>query len=342
MVKHRHSNSQSQLLADLLSYLARTVEMSDDDRRMVAVYIFLAHLAPLEVFPSVPYLNVRGPSGSGKSTLGRAVKGLTGGTRSSDLTPAVLFRKLNARFGRLCVLDEGERVIQGAQRDMFVQMFLEGNVIDGTVERMSRVPQGKDDRANVYRIFGPKCLVSIEGIAVAQVALSRRAIPITMRTASLRFESRKSWKIEKDLRIRLRQWAKDHEDEVLATYRRHRKGLDFANQAHRDLWAPMRAVADELGINITTRCRQHGKILKTHMEKAKRASVTLEAALTKLLGKLPSGQYHCKRLRKRLRKRYGKWARPWSPEKIGHKLRGMGYGKQMGRDGDGSYLEWTR
>jgi hypothetical protein len=344
-----------QLRTDLLTYLGQVADLEHEARSAVAVYVAMAHVAPLRVFPVVPYLDIRGASGAGKSTLGRALASLAGGKVSSGRSPAAMFHWLDAHVGILYVLDEGEAVLRGIRKQDFQEILLEGNWRGGTIERArsggtkniklelikdllqqkhksSRRRTAKDKTTRRYRIFGPKVLVSISGVDPS--ALERRTIPIDMEEAPLVFVSRRNRKQEKVLRRNFERWAKEHRDQVRVQYKAHQNGLDYINQAHRELWAPMRAVADVLGVDVSEFCKAHGAVLK------QRAALTLRDALGRELQALPRGRHHFTDLRKRLQNINGARADLWNEERIGHALRRMGYRQQIGKDGQGKYLDW--
>lgn len=325
------------MIEKVRAYLRQAVWLTDTDLDLALVYAALCHLAPLplRLFATVPYLNVAGPSGSGKSTLGRSLAGLTGGFVSGGRSAPALFRLLNERHGRPIILDEGEETLRGSRREDFESILLNGDYIEGTVERATLTNQRG---VLSYSVYGPKVIIAVRGIDLS--ALFRRAILVEMNPAPLEFIPHRDFDEERTLAQELQTYGTSQADLVRTRLEAHRTSLDFSShgerrryrsQAHRSLWAPMLAIADVLGLNLGPSCEAQGDVLEA------RADLDLPPALQALLRSLSGGRYYLTDLRRHLQARYGAKADFWSHERIGRTLRQLGF--RVRRDGRGRYTD---
>ncbi|MCZ6652963.1 MAG: hypothetical protein O7D91_08040 [Planctomycetota bacterium] len=125
---------------------------------------------------SLPYLNAGGPLGSGKTVLLRVLSRMVfRPLESSNLTCALVFRTLHENGGTL-LLDEAERLRDGAPDAAELRSILLSGYKPGSpAMRLEKV--GDTFKAVSYQVYGPKALAAIANLPEA---LASRCIRICM------------------------------------------------------------------------------------------------------------------------------------------------------------------
>lgn len=164
-----------QAIAERLSYF---VEFPPSEAVGVAatlsLWVLLTYTYP--AWATLPYLSVGGPLGSGKTVLLRVLARMVfRPLESSNLTAPLVFRTLHENGGTL-VLDEAERLRDGAPDAADLRsILLSGYKTGSPAMRLEKV--GDTFRPVAYDVYGPKALAAIANLPEA---LASRCIRINM------------------------------------------------------------------------------------------------------------------------------------------------------------------
>jgi len=124
----------------------------------LALWTMLTYCYP--AWEAVPYLYIGGPAGSGKTRVFELLSRLAfRPIVSSNLSAAALFRTLHERGGTL-LLDEAERLNEGAPDQAEIRsVLLAGYKRGGRATRLEA--SGDSYKTNEFQVFGPKALACI-------------------------------------------------------------------------------------------------------------------------------------------------------------------------------------
>ena len=149
--------SESALLAEILAFIHRYVDLSPLFEKTAAYYVLLTWL--YDGFNALPYLRVRGDPGSGKTRFLLIVGSLTYKPifASGASTVSPLFRILDAFRGTL-IIDESD-FRQSDERSEVVKIFNNGNARGFPVLRSEVSPKGEYN-PHAYWVYGPKIIAT--------------------------------------------------------------------------------------------------------------------------------------------------------------------------------------
>lgn len=217
------------------SYLDFRDEETSD---ILALWIMGTYLYPL--FEAFPYIAIQGPKNSGKTkTLTLIGKLGFNAMLSSSLSPASLFRAVQATRGVLCV-DEAERLSD--PRDPVasdLRLLLNAGYKRGSPAIRC---EGDDYHIAEFEVYGPKAIASIRAL---EDVLESRCIRITMlRTTGPKGNRAVSETGENWARVRhlLYCFALQHFSGVREAYLRG-IGADGLRNRQSELWRPLLAIA---------------------------------------------------------------------------------------------------
>lgn len=205
---------------------------------VLALWVIGTYLYPL--FEAFPYLAIQGPKGSGKTKTLTLLEKLAFNARlSSSISPAVLFRAIQATRGVLCV-DEAERL--GNPRDPVasdLRLLLNAGYKRGSPAMRC---EGDDHCVVEFEVYGPKAIASIHGL---EDVLESRCIRISMLRTTGPKGSRVVSETGEDwagARHGLYCFALQHFSGVREAYLRG-AGADGLNNRQCELWRPLLAIA---------------------------------------------------------------------------------------------------
>lgn len=140
----------------------------------LALWALLSYVYP--AWSAVPYLSVGGPTSSGKTTLfGVLARMVLRPLAASCMTAAALFRTLHDQGGVL-LLDEAERLREGApEAGELRAILLSGYKRGSPAYRLEKI--GERFRRIAFDVFGPKALAAIASLPVQ---LANRCIRLSM------------------------------------------------------------------------------------------------------------------------------------------------------------------
>lgn len=208
----------------------------------LSLWVILTYAYP--AWSSLPYLSVGGPLGSGKTVLLRVLARMVfRPLESSNLTAALVFRTLHENGGTL-LLDEAERLRDGAPDAAELRSILLSGYKPGSpAMRLEKV--GDTFRPVAYQVYGPKALAAIANLPEA---LASRCIRVGMFRAAP-----DSPKPRRRLDAEPHRWQAIRDDLHMTALEYGRTWLDLADRsgvvpaelAGRDfeLWQPLLAIA---------------------------------------------------------------------------------------------------
>lgn len=173
--------SERELLARILSFIHRHVQVSEDFEALASHYALFSWV--YDAFSETPYLRVRGDYGSGKSRFLQTVGSLCYKPifASGASTVSPLFRILDSVRGTL-VIDEGD-FRASDERAEIVKILNNGNARGFPVLR-SEVTSKREFDPRAYAVFGPK-IIATRGF-FDDPALESRCLTEEMGRARLR------------------------------------------------------------------------------------------------------------------------------------------------------------
>lgn len=150
-------DSETALLAEILAFIRRYVDLSPLFEKTAAYYVLLTWL--YDGFNELPYLRVRGDPGSGKTRFLLIVGSLTYKPifASGASTVSPLFRILDAFRGTL-IIDESD-FRQSDERAEIVKILNNGNARGFPVLRSEVSPKGEYN-PHAYWVYGPKIIAT--------------------------------------------------------------------------------------------------------------------------------------------------------------------------------------
>lgn len=150
-------DSETALLAEILGFIHRYVDLSPLFEKTTAYYVLLTWL--YDGFNELPYLRVRGDPGSGKTRFLLIVGSLTYKPifASGASTVSPLFRILDAFRGTL-IIDESD-FRQSDERAEIVKILNNGNARGFPVLRSEVSPKGEYN-PHAYWVYGPKIIAT--------------------------------------------------------------------------------------------------------------------------------------------------------------------------------------
>lgn len=173
--------SEEALIAEILSFLHRYVDVSPLFEQITAYYILFSWV--YDAFAELPYLRVRGDYGSGKTRFllitGSLCYKPIFASGASTISP--IFRILDVFRGAL-IIDEGDFRMSD-ERAEIVKILNNGNVKGFPVLR-SEVTRDKEFKPTAFSVYGPK-IVATRG-DYQDPALESRFIKEEMGTRPLR------------------------------------------------------------------------------------------------------------------------------------------------------------
>ena len=153
--KPEHHGDKGELLADIVAFLHRYVDLSPTFEQIAAHYILLTWVH--DAFNELPYLRLRGEYGTGKTRGLLAIGSLCYRPffASGASTVSPIFHTLD-RFGGTLILDEADFRFSDATSEI-VKILNNGNVKGMPV---LRTMQNRDKEFNprAFRVFGPKII----------------------------------------------------------------------------------------------------------------------------------------------------------------------------------------
>jgi len=153
--KPEHHGDKAELLADIMAFLHRYVDLSPPFEQIAAHYILLSWVH--DAFNEMPYLRLRGEYGTGKTRGLLAIGSLCYRPffASGASTVSPVFHTLD-RFGGTLILDEADFRFSDATSEI-VKILNNGNVKGLPV---LRTMQNRDKEFNprAFRVFGPKII----------------------------------------------------------------------------------------------------------------------------------------------------------------------------------------
>lgn len=226
------------LLGEIECLLARYVSMPPEEMKLVALWALYTYLYEKSFW--TPYLLVTSPvEECGKSTLRRVLQAICHKAKgTSNITAAALFRRVDADAPTL-LIDEWDSTSQEA-REAIHGILNSGAAKDGCVDRCD----GDEHESREFATFCPKAIIGIGDTMDLPNATLSRCISIRLHRA------RPEERLERfrgldgtPIRRKCLRWAKDHyaplsEDPVFP------EGM---GARERDIWAPLLAIADEVG-----------------------------------------------------------------------------------------------
>jgi hypothetical protein len=234
---------------------------------VLALWTMLTYCFPS--WDAVPYLYVNGPAGSGRRACSRSSRAwCSRGFTSSNLSAAALFRTLHERGGTL-LLDEAERLIEGAPEVAELRSILLAGYKRGG--KASRLESNRDSfQMTEFCVFGPKAIACINELPAA---LSSRCIPIQMfrnpPTSSkpqLRVDADRSRWI--DLRDALHALALRPLGEAAPVLANQDDACTLSGRAY-ELWQPLLSIAQWLDASAS--CDRHAPDAGQRSRRASRA-----------------------------------------------------------------------
>jgi len=153
--KPEHHGDKAELLADIVAFLHRYVDLSPVFEQIAAHYILLTWVH--DAFRELPYLRLRGDYGTGKTRGLLAIGSLCYRPffASGASTVSPIFHTLD-RFGGTLILDEADFRFSDATSEI-VKILNNGNVKGLPVLRTMQ-NQDKEFNPRAFRIFGPKVI----------------------------------------------------------------------------------------------------------------------------------------------------------------------------------------
>lgn len=149
--------SDSELLAEIQSFIHRYVDVSPLFEEIASYYVLLSWV--YDAFNELPYLRVRGDFGSGKTrfllTVGSLCYKPIFASGASTVSP--LFRILDSFRGTL-IIDEGDFRLSDEKAEV-VKILNNGNARGFPVLRSEAVGKKEFD-PRAYSVFGPKLVAS--------------------------------------------------------------------------------------------------------------------------------------------------------------------------------------
>lgn len=205
---------------------------------VLALWVMGTYLYPL--FEAFPYIAIQGPKGSGKTkTLTLLEKMAFNARLASSLSPAALFRVVQATRGVLCV-DEAERLSDS--RDPVasdLRLLLNAGYKRGSPAMRC---EGDDYHVAEFEVYGPKVIASIRGL---EDVLESRCIRINMLRTTGPKGNRVVSEIGEDwaeARHRLYCFALQHFPGIREAYLRG-DSANGLNNRQGELWRPLLALA---------------------------------------------------------------------------------------------------
>ena len=150
-----HYGDKTELVADIIAFLHRYVELSPLFEQIAAHYILLSWVH--DAFNELPYLRLRGDYGTGKTrgllTIGSLCYRPIFASGASTVSP--IFHTLD-RFGGTLILDEADFRFSDAANDL-VKILNNGNMKGLPV---LRTIQNRDKEFNprAFKVYGPKII----------------------------------------------------------------------------------------------------------------------------------------------------------------------------------------
>ena len=246
----------AEILDDVRRFVQRYVVLTPD--QAVAVALWVAHVYAFGAAITTPYLHVSSATmRSGKSRLLEVFDVLLGGRSrfTMNISPAALYRVIDANPGTAVLMDESDRTMNG-NREKAEELF--GLINSGYRRRggyaIRMVGMGASMKPQEFATFSPKV---IAGIGTLQDTLADRCIPIRMRrrlpTEHVeRFHERDAASAD-PIRASLEVWANIDTIAALAAAR-PKLPLELHDRAQ-DAWEPLFAIADMAGEEYGARAR---------------------------------------------------------------------------------------
>jgi hypothetical protein len=250
----------------------------DEAYPMLTAYLAMcAAVRERDPFEAIPYLVFTGPDGSGKTETCALLASLVDGEVASNISRPVLFRWTDLHPRCLLAADEAGHL----GRD-FDDLLNSGYRRGGRVLRCD--PQTLEPIP--FSTFGPKVLASVH--LHMRPALLGRTIPVEFSRAPMEFVPQQDAREEALARKSLMDWARTEEGNIRQAHARWRGDVSgvFMEQRERQIWAPMFAVGQILGLldplktylAAVRRVREHRQDLR-HWKQ-------LDAAVSNLRGDL--------------------------------------------------------
>ncbi len=242
----------AELLAGVESFVRKYVVMGRAE--LVAVALWVPHVYAFDAADTTPYLAVTSATKrSGKSRLLEVLEALLGTGRSlftSNMTPAALYRVVDAAPGRALLMDEYDRIGNKERAEELAGLVNSGfRRRGGAAYRV--VGKGADLKVAPFSTFSPKALA---GIGTLPDTVADRAIPIRMRPKLAteqvaRFRER-DFEQAAPIRGGLGTWAGFATEELRAARPEIPAEL---NDRAQDAWEPLLAIANMAGADWPTR-----------------------------------------------------------------------------------------
>lgn len=246
-----------ELLEDVEALVRRYVVVTDE--QAIAITLWVAHVFAFAAASTTPYLHVSSATPrAGKSRLLEVLEALLGEDRcmfTMNVSPAALYRVIDANPGTAVLVDESDRLLAG-NRERAEE--LAGLINSGFRRRgghaVRMVGQGAKLTPQRFRTFAPK---AIAGIGTLPDTVADRAIPIRMRRRlpSEPIERFREADAESAASVRevLETWAIET---TIAALSSARPGLprELDDRAQ-DAWEPLLAIADGAGERWAMRAR---------------------------------------------------------------------------------------
>ena len=165
----------------MCAFVRRYVVLTDE--QSLAVVLWVAHVFAFPAASTTLYLHVSSATPrSGKSRLLEVLEALLGESRcilTMNVSPAALYRAIDANPGTAVLVDESDRLLNG-NRERAEELY--GLINSGSRRRggyaVRTVGQGANLSPQRFRTFAPKV---IAGLASLPDTVADRSVPIRMR-----------------------------------------------------------------------------------------------------------------------------------------------------------------